>query len=86
MRVGFNRATQAVRELERLEQGAAMRDALQGLDERCRELLELLFIEEPRPDYQQISGLLGIAVGSIGPTRARCLKKLEKKLEKKLRQ
>jgi RNA polymerase sigma factor (sigma-70 family) len=67
-------------ELERIELGVMMREALQAIDGRCRCLLEMLFLHDPAPDYRQISELLGIAVGSIGPTSARCLKKLEKKL------
>lgn len=45
------------------------------LSERCQLLLRLLFAE-PAVPYEQISSLTSLPVGSIGPTRARCLAKL----------
>jgi hypothetical protein len=48
------------------------------MDDRCQALLRLLFFEDPAPDYQEISFRTGLAVGSIGPIRARCLKRLKK--------
>ncbi|WP_323791415.1 sigma-70 family RNA polymerase sigma factor [Nocardioides sp.] len=53
----------------------ALRDGLASLPEARRELLLLLLHDPPIP-YQQISALLGIPVGSIGPTRARALEQL----------
>jgi len=54
--------------------------AVGGLDERCRRLLRIVAFEE-RPDYARIAEDLGMPVGSIGPTRQRCLGKLRKSLE-----
>jgi len=51
--------------------------ALQKLDGPCRDLLSALYIEDPTPSYSEISGRLGRPVGSLGPTRSRCLKKLK---------
>ncbi len=45
------------------------------LSERCQQLLRVLAFSE-RPDYKRLSADLNIPVGSIGPTRARCLTKL----------
>lgn len=53
-----------------------VRDALERLGGRCRTLLEALFGASGEPSYPLISEQLGIRVGSIGPTRARCLEKL----------
>ena len=61
----------------RMEAQQTIRDALSLLEDRCRELLHLLFYEHPRPSYKNISEALGIPEGAIGPTRARCLKKLK---------
>ncbi len=47
------------------------------LSERCRHLLRVLAFSD-RPDYKHISSELGIPVGSIGPTRGRCLDKLRR--------
>ena len=45
------------------------------LSAQCQELLRIVaFI--PRPDYQSVSAALGMPVGSIGPTRGRCLEKI----------
>lgn len=49
--------------------------AVGALDERCRRLLRIVAFEE-RPDYARIAGDLGMPIGSIGPTRGRCLGKL----------
>jgi RNA polymerase sigma factor (sigma-70 family) len=48
---------------------------VQGLPERCRELMRVIAFAE-RPDYALIAESLGMPVGSIGPTRGRCLAKL----------
>lgn len=52
-------------------------DAFRGLPERCQQLLRLL-TAEPRLDYATISDLIGRPIGSIGPTRARCLEHLRR--------
>ncbi len=48
---------------------------VQALPERCRQLLRVIAFAD-RPDYAQIADALGMPVGSIGPTRGRCLAKL----------
>lgn len=59
------------------ERDAALREGLTQLPPRCRNLLTLLIAQPPVP-YAQISERLGIPVGAIGPTRARCLAKLRR--------
>lgn len=49
--------------------------AFATLSQACQQLLRLLISEPPLP-YDRISELLGMSIGSIGPTRARCLAKL----------
>lgn len=49
--------------------------AVDGLPERCRRLLRIVAFEN-RPDYRELASDLGMPVGSIGPTRGRCLAKL----------
>ena len=61
--------------LEDAEVAGAVRQAFDRLNERCRELLRLL-TAEPRLDYQTISAMTGRPIGSLGPTRARCLDQL----------
>lgn len=62
-------------ELLAAQRRAALRAAFSTLPPRWRELLELLLADPPLP-YVQISDRLQIPVGSIGPTRARCLERL----------
>ena len=49
------------------------------IDASCQQLLRLL-CAVPALDYETISELTGRPVGSIGPTRQRCLQKLRKLL------
>jgi RNA polymerase sigma factor (sigma-70 family) len=49
--------------------------AVDGLPERCRRLLRVVAFEN-RPDYASLASDLGMPIGSIGPTRGRCLAKL----------
>ena len=59
-----------------LERRHTLQQALERLDERCRQLLEALFLTDNPPSYQQLAHSLDVPEGSIGPTRARCLQKL----------
>lgn len=49
------------------------------LPERCRELLRVIAFAD-RPDYAELARALRMPVGSIGPTRGRCLAKLRASL------
>ena len=60
------------------EQQDIVRRGLKELGGRCEELLSALFLEQSEPSYEAVAERLGMTVGSIGPTRARCFKKLEK--------
>lgn len=68
--------------LLQLEEQHAVRAALEDIDERCRKLLNMLFYTPEPPPYSEIASALGTSEGSIGPTRARCLQKLLKSLNK----
>ena len=69
-------------EVSRLERQHVVRQSLDQLDERCRKLLRALFFDSESKSYEQIAADLGMKIGSIGPTRARCFKGLEKILVK----
>jgi RNA polymerase sigma factor (sigma-70 family) len=58
----------------------AIHSALARLGERCRSLLMLIFLDPQEPSYDQISEVLDIPKGSIGPTRNRCLQQLRSHL------
>ncbi len=68
-------------ELERLEAQALVRLALGTLSERCQKLLHALYFEDPIPAYNELSRRLGVPIGSLGPTRARCMDKLREGVE-----
>jgi RNA polymerase sigma factor (sigma-70 family) len=59
----------------RNERDKALWSHVSSLPERCRQLLSLVAMVD-RPDYAVVSRTLGMPVGSIGPTRGRCLAKL----------
>ena len=58
-----------------------VREAIANLPARCGELVRLLFYEDPPIPYTEISHRLGLASGSIGFIRGRCLKRLQRLLE-----
>jgi len=64
-------------EVVRLEREHLVHAALRRIDDRCRNLLTALFLDAGEPSYEEVSARFGMAVGSIGPTRARCFRKLE---------
>ncbi len=69
-------------EILQMERHSLLHAALENLDPRCQQLLKLLFWTEPRPAYDEIVQLMALREGSIGPTRARCLEKLARILQR----
>ena len=59
------------------ERNAGLRAALAELPPRCRQLMSML-LRDPPCSYSEISATLQIAMGSIGPQRARCLERLRR--------
>ncbi len=68
-------------ELERWELSEWLHQGLIHLNERCRALLLALYFDQQEPSYKTIASALAIPEGSIGPTRARCLKQLRALLD-----
>lgn len=54
---------------------AQLRDALAKLPERCRRLLRVIAASD-EANYSEVAAALDMPVGSIGPTRSRCLERL----------
>ncbi len=63
-----------------VERQQSVRNSVAQLGERCRRMMGLLFFEDPPRPYQEVAQQLGLAVGSIGFIRGRCLRQLEKLL------
>jgi RNA polymerase sigma factor (sigma-70 family) len=61
------------------DEAALVRECLGKLPERCQKLLRIV-AAGPRPNYTDVASTLGMPVGSIGPTRGRCLDKLRQEL------
>ncbi len=76
---GSNPTEEAVLEAEKEREDAARATALWQafgqLPGRCRDLLRVLMASPP-PSYAEVAAALGLPLGSIGPTRARCLQRL----------
>ncbi|NUT50983.1 MAG: sigma-70 family RNA polymerase sigma factor [Saccharothrix sp.] len=64
-------------EMEAAQRRQALREGFRSLSEQCRVLLAALMADPP-PSYAQVGERLAMPVGSIGPTRIRCLEKLRK--------
>jgi RNA polymerase sigma factor (sigma-70 family) len=66
---------------EELEREQSLREATGQLPERCQTMIQLLFYHDPPLPYAEVARRLGLAEGSIGFIRSRCLKKLRSVLE-----
>ncbi len=71
------RAGAAEAELLAAERHAALREAVTHLPTECQRLVGLLTADPPMP-YAEISARLAMPVGSIGPTRNRCLDRIRR--------
>ena len=67
--------------MEEVEREQILREAIAQLPPRCQEIIKLLFYEAEPVPYQDLAARLGLARGSIGFIRGRCLKRLERYLE-----
>ena len=68
--------------LVQLQREQAVRDVISQLSPRCEQMIRMLFFETPPRPYANIASELGLATGSIGFIRGRCLARLKKQLEK----
>lgn len=67
-------------EREDARRARALGQAMARLSLRCQQLLRILMASPP-PSYAEVAAALGMPVGGIGPTRARCLRRLRLELE-----
>jgi RNA polymerase sigma factor (sigma-70 family) len=72
-------SSQAV--IEQMEAAHRLQVALDRMKGRCRDLLAMLFFEEPRPRYEEVASRLNVAVGTLGAMRGRCLERLRELVE-----
>jgi RNA polymerase sigma factor (sigma-70 family) len=69
--------------LYQLQREQKLREAITALPPRCGRMVSMLFFDDPPRPYQEVAEELGIAPGSIGFIRGRCLKKMRQLLEEK---
>jgi RNA polymerase sigma factor (sigma-70 family) len=67
--------------IREVQQSQALRDAVAGLSDRCQRMVQMLFFETPARPYKDVASALGVATGSIGFLRSRCLDRLRSTLE-----
>lgn len=63
-------------EIEQVEAAARLHLGMARLSSRCRELLEALFLSDSPPSYGDLARQMETPIGSLGPTRRRCLESL----------
>lgn len=61
-----------------LEDQHLIRAALTKLEDRCRQIISLIYLREPPASYAEVGKAIGVGQTSISPLRSRCLKKLGK--------
>lgn len=67
----------------RAQEAQILREAVAALPERCRRMVEMLFYSDPPVSYAEVGRSLGLAEGSIGFIRGRCLQKLRDELKQR---
>lgn len=69
--------------MQEIESEQSLREAIAELPPRCTELIRMLFFANPPVPYQEVAQQLGLATGSIGFIRMRCLSRLKERLHQK---
>jgi RNA polymerase sigma factor (sigma-70 family) len=67
--------------VQQTQEEQMLREAMAALTPQCRRLVELLFFETPARPYAEIAAELGLALGSIGFTRQKCIERLRRHLD-----
>lgn len=67
--------------VQQTQEEQMLREAMTTLTPQCRRLVELLFLEIPPRPYTEVAAELGLATGSIGFTRQKCIERLRRNLD-----
>jgi len=67
--------------VQQTQEEQLLREAMANLTPQCRKLVELLFFETPPRPYSEVAAELGLALGSIGFTRQKCIERLRRTLD-----
>jgi RNA polymerase sigma factor (sigma-70 family) len=71
----------AERLVQETQEEQMLREAMAALSPQCRRMMELLFYETPPRPYAEVAAELGLAVGSIGFIRQKCIERLRRHLD-----
>jgi RNA polymerase sigma factor (sigma-70 family) len=67
--------------IQQTQEEQMLREAMASLTPQCRRLIQMLFFESPSRPYAEVAAELGLALGSIGFTRQKCIERLRRQLE-----
>jgi RNA polymerase sigma factor (sigma-70 family) len=67
--------------VQQTQEEQMLREAVATLTPQCRRLVQMLFFESPSRPYAEVATELGLALGSIGFTRQKCIERLRRQLE-----
>jgi RNA polymerase sigma factor (sigma-70 family) len=67
--------------VQQTQEEQLLREAMASLTPQCRRLVQLLFFETPPRPYTEVAAELGLALGSIGFTRQKCIERLRRNLD-----
>lgn len=67
--------------VQQTQEEQMLREAMTSLSPQCRRLVQLLFFEVPPRPYSEVAQELGLAPGSIGFTRQKCMERLRRQLD-----
>jgi RNA polymerase sigma factor (sigma-70 family) len=67
--------------VQQTQEEQLLREAMTTLTPQCRRLVQLLFFETPPRPYTEVAAELGLALGSIGFTRQKCIERLRRNLD-----
>ena len=67
--------------IQQTQEEQMLREAMESLTPQCRRLVQMLFFESPSRPYAEVAAELGLALGSIGFTRQKCIERLRRQLE-----
>ena len=67
--------------LESWELAEWLDQGLSRINEACKNLLFALYLDPTQPSYAEVASRLGMAVGSVGPTRIRCLERMKREMD-----
>jgi RNA polymerase sigma factor (sigma-70 family) len=76
-----NATGDGVEPIESWELGEWLKQGLSMLGRSCKDLLVALYLDPKQPSYAEVAERLDMAVGSVGPTRIRCLQRLRRVLD-----